>query len=116
MSPAKPTLELALTAIGEIFAAYLGFQVLQATGPATALLVWVSAAWLAYKVTSLERLWHTFGMLLDPMKAVILATAAAFVYFGFQGFALPKLLLTGFAFTLIGASISLVAEGYWNIA
>lgn len=116
MSPAKPSLELVTTLIAEALALQLTYQIYQASGPAVAFFAGVPAVWLAYKVSTLERLWHTLGMMLNPMKSLLLVTAVALVYFGVQGFALPKLLLTGLGFTFIGASLAFLAYGYWNIA
>jgi isoprenylcysteine carboxyl methyltransferase (ICMT) family protein YpbQ len=98
-----------LEIILELFALYLAYRVNQLTGLKTAFMVFISASYLFYNIASIERIWNTSAMLVNPAKSAILITCIGVVYYGLQ------LLLTGLAFFLIGGAVGALVFSYWEI-
>jgi len=115
MSPSKSLINAIVAVVTLLLSAILAFRVNEISGTGPALLVFISAAWLFYRLSSGERIWRTTGMLIDPAKAAILLFFASIVYFAFQGFRTTELLLVAVGFFLVGGAVGIIFFSYWNI-
>ncbi len=104
-----------LEIILELFALYLAYRVNQLTGLKTAFIVFICASYLFYNLASIERIWNTSAMLVNPAKSAILITCIGVVYYGLQGVTFQQLLVTGLAFFLIGGAVGALVFSYWEI-
>ena len=107
--------EEALSLLAEIIVIYTAVHVNNLTGPFTAITAFLGGTWLAYNVSSYERLWNTVSMLKNPAKAFILYASTSSIYFALQSYQLNQLLMAILASSLIGAGLAILLQKYWNI-
>lgn len=115
MSTSKEPLNLALILASQITAVYTSYQVNSLTGLAPALLVLPVSSMLFYNLSSSERVWNTFSMLINPIQSGMLLFAVGIIYFALKGFKLPELLLAGLASLLVGSALGIFFFTYWSI-
>ena len=115
MSKEKKIFEFGLEILLEAFAIYLAYRVNQLSGLKTAILVFVCASYLFYRISSVERIWNTSSTLLNPARAAILISCSGIIYYGVKGVAFNQLLLIGLAFFIIGGAIGAFLTTYWEI-
>lgn len=111
----KLTLQVIAEILGELLAIYVAIRIGELSGIASGLLVFVTASWLFYKLTSYERLWSLMGMLKDPAMAFPLYFSAATIYFGLEGYPLLNIFLASIGIGLVGSALALLLDGYWEI-
>jgi len=115
MSKENKILEFGLEIILEAFAVYLAYRVNQLTGLKTAIIVFLCASYIFYRISSVEKIWNTSSSLLNPARAAILISCVGTVYYGIKGVAFDQLVLTGLAFFLIGGAVGSLLFTYWEI-
>lgn len=106
---------LGLEILLEAVAIYIAYRVNQVSGLKTGFLVLMAASYLAYSLSSKQRLWNTAGKLIHPAKAAILVSCIGLIYYGLKGMAFQQLILTAFAFFLIGGAVGALLYSYWEI-
>lgn len=99
----------------ELFVLYLAYRVNQISGIKSGLLVLLCGSYIVYNIGSIEKLWNTASMLLNPAKSAILISCIGVVYYGVQGVSFQQLLMTGLAFFLIGGAVGALLFSYWEI-
>lgn len=99
----------------ETIAIYIAYRVTQVSGLKTGFLVFLAASYLAYSLSSKQRLWNTAGKLIHPAKAAIIVSCFGITYYGLKGIGFQQLLLTAVAFFLIGGALGALFYSYWEI-
>ena len=115
MSAADSPVNLAASIVAALLALYISLGVREISGLTPAIITLVASSWLFYKFTSIEKIWNTLAMLIDPAKAAIPVSVTALIYFAVNGFQTTELLLTGAGFVFIGAALSMLIYSYWSI-
>ena len=115
MSAADSPVNLAAPVLAALLALYIALTVREISGLTPAIITFILSSWLFYRLTSIEKIWNTLAMLIDPAKAAILVSVTAVVYFAVNGFQTTELILTGAGFVFIGAALGMLIYSYSNI-
>lgn len=98
-----------------MIAGYTGYYAYTQSGLLSGIIVLLAVMWLLYRLSSGERTWKTFGLLINPPTAALLFFLVSFTFTSLQSNSFNYSMVFGISAALIGLVSGMFLHKYWTI-